>query len=84
MTLAGINTYLVSIAKAYAKNMDLTGSSSNLRSIIGGVVGGIGFLLIILGFLFWHRRSKKSYDHGKYLYLQKKNRFLGKSLGFLS
>ncbi|KVH87918.1 Concanavalin A-like lectin/glucanase, subgroup [Cynara cardunculus var. scolymus] len=41
------------------------GSSSNLRSIIGGVVGAIGFLLFILAFLFWHRRSRKPYNHGQ-------------------
>ncbi|KAL7611310.1 hypothetical protein Lser_V15G12082 [Lactuca serriola] len=36
------------------------GYSRKLRSIIGGVVGGIGFLLVILAFFFWRRQSKKS------------------------
>ncbi|KAJ9564750.1 hypothetical protein OSB04_000716 [Centaurea solstitialis] len=38
------------------------GSSSNLRFIIGGVVGGTAFLMFILAFFFWHRRSRKSYN----------------------
>ncbi|CAH1413818.1 unnamed protein product [Lactuca virosa] len=36
------------------------GYSRNLRSIIGGIVGGIGFLLLILAFFFWRRQYKKS------------------------
>ncbi|KAI3826639.1 hypothetical protein L1987_00689 [Smallanthus sonchifolius] len=42
------------------------GDSSNLRSIIGGVAGGIGFLLFILAFIVWRRRSRKSnrHEHG--------------------
>ncbi|KAL7611311.1 hypothetical protein Lser_V15G12081 [Lactuca serriola] len=42
------------------KSFLTNGYSRNLRSIIGGVVGGIGFLLVILAFFFWRRQSKMS------------------------
>ncbi|KAI3699249.1 hypothetical protein L2E82_43424 [Cichorium intybus] len=36
------------------------GYSRNLKSIIGGVVGGLGILFFILAFLFWHHRGRNS------------------------
>ncbi|KAJ9541186.1 hypothetical protein OSB04_027692 [Centaurea solstitialis] len=36
------------------------GNSSTKRAIIGGVLGGAGFLLIVLVFLLWHRSTKSS------------------------
>ncbi|CAI9276273.1 unnamed protein product [Lactuca saligna] len=45
--------------------MGLTGYSRNLRFLVGGVVGGVCMLLCILGFLFWHHRSRKSKNSRK-------------------
>ncbi|KAF3450331.1 hypothetical protein FNV43_RR06411 [Rhamnella rubrinervis] len=36
------------------------GGSSKKAAIIGGAVGGVGALLLVLGFLFWFKRSRKS------------------------
>ncbi|XP_024974870.1 cysteine-rich receptor-like protein kinase 2 [Cynara cardunculus var. scolymus] len=36
------------------------GNSSTKRAIIGGVLGGVGFLLIVLVFILWHRSTKSS------------------------
>ncbi|KAL7614332.1 hypothetical protein Lser_V15G06984 [Lactuca serriola] len=36
------------------------GNSNNKRSIIGGVVGGVCLLLLVLAFVLWRLRSKKT------------------------
>nr|XP_043632315.1 cysteine-rich receptor-like protein kinase 2 [Erigeron canadensis] len=38
----------------------LKGDQNTKRAIIGGVLGGVGFLLVILAFLLWNRSKKSS------------------------